>query len=420
MATKKSTLSVDESIEKDSFETEVQEPDASPLVNEEEKTLEIDGVKVQATPVIPELPLPDEEEEELPEELEAVEEPVESDDPLDEILRMVTAYKSKKRSYSGMTKKERRTEYKSARVVALPGETVSTEMDEKRAEAQELMIASKSNPVKIEHGYITGSGETENGIHYVNVQLAGYKGYFPVKIPSYQLFMYNSKDYLGPNGNIYMSNELVSRHKAKISFVVKVFDEKTGLAYGDRLEALAIEARLRFIRAQKDGVPAICNGMIIQGRVVGVRRDRIRIDLGGCDCTLHSEDLSWRALGLLTEEFHVNDLINVKIDNIKTYNYQVDGTGPVYRLITANASKKNAEDNPAELYYDQFKIGDVVSGTVKAITESGIFVSLNDKMDSLCSIPVHGTPVRGMDCSVRITSKIDESKRIYGQIVTLG
>ena len=74
--------------------------------------------------------------------------------------------------------------------------------------------------------------------------------------------------------------------------------------------------------------------------------------------------------------------------------------------------------NPRNKYFDEFKPGDIYAGIITGITESGVYVNLDQRMDCLCKFPKsgHRFPIMGEQAVVRVNSKDEEKKFIYGTL----
>ena len=92
-----------------------------------------------------------------------------------------------------------------------------------------------------------------------------------------------------------------------------------------------------------------------QAGIILIRKDRVKVEVCGAETTIISKELSWLALGVITDEFSINDQFYVRVSNIKEYRYdRLDGAA--CRLVTISASKRDAEPKPAEQYYDSFEL----------------------------------------------------------------
>ncbi|MBP3278483.1 MAG: RNA-binding protein, partial [Butyrivibrio sp.] len=58
------------------------------------------------------------------------------------------------------------------------------------------------------------------------------------------------------------------------------------------------------------------------------------------------------------------------------------------------------------------------AGIITGITEAGVFVNLDNKMDCVCKHPTSGRrmPIMGEQVVVRINSKDEDKKFIYGSL----
>lgn len=317
-----------------------------------------------------------------------------------------------KRRIHMMTKKERLEQKKQGEKVAyVNGVKAQTEEESYREEAKILRAAAKSNPVTRLTGIVVGHRETEHGILLIEVMYG--KGEIPIYIPVNQFFAYKEETYAGENRK-FLINDLKSRLGSEVSFCVYDVKEKEKYAIGSRLRALESESRYNYLKEKADGQPEIVKGMIAPAKVISVRKDRVRVNVAGADCVIKSPELSWTALDDLRNEFKNGDTFNVKIMEIQEFDFTADNQ--TYHLIKVEVSKRLAEKNPAEKYFDSFKEGETCLGEVKADANAGLFVRVKNKMDCLCGYPANGHPIRGQNVIVTITSKDEKNKRLYGII----
>lgn len=337
------------------------------------------------------------------------------------VTQVIAGIYGKRRVYRA-TDKERQEMYgRKEKVVAERGMRIFTTEDELKHEYDILLNANRSVPKKIVYGTVSGVCEDKKTGMCVTVNLDDTKGYFKILIPAIELFPMDMKNYIGnENGLTYLVNELRSRIGGHIGFTVYDLNESKRTAYGSRVEAMSIEAYRWYRKKETDGVPKMINGLRAMAEIVSVRRDRVKVHVLGAEATILSKDMSWLSLGVLTDEFRIGQTFPVRVDNIT----EVDYTGvddKKYVLISISASKKAAEPNPADLYYDTFDIGDLSSGEIKNVTETGVYVNLQNKMDCLCKHPVSGgVPTKNTPCVVRIDRKSDEKKFLYGTITYMG
>lgn len=330
-----------------------------------------------------------------------------------------------KRRVHAATKDERMELYKSETVVTDFGEKAVTEADERKAEYQYLMEAARANPKPILKGVVEGVEQTENNFLIATVSLVPrkkddpkFKGYFKIKIPVDQMFEYDVREYLGPDGFTRLRDELVARIHSETHFCVFDVDEKLGIAFASRLMAQTLRTNGYYIKPQSDGEPRVKDGMIVQAKVIAVKKGYLRVDVLGIDTTIKSGDLSWNALAPLQDEYQKGDRINVKVSDIKFHEYKAGSQ--TYILGTMHASAKDATRKPSDLFFDDFIVGGIYGGEIKAeASETGVFVRLNGKMDALCDIPSSNRAVVGKKCTVLIKSKNIEKRQLSGVIIDL-
>ncbi len=332
-----------------------------------------------------------------------------------------------KRRTKMMSRKERQKAYRTKNVVRNSKTEALTEKQVLKKEINELVASTGTIPKKILYGHIDGitsAGEGKAIVRMVTARVEGTTGQVEIRIPAKELFVTDDweEQYEGPNGDINMLAELEGRIGSTIPFVVMYVDEAHKIAYASRLEAMAIMGQKNYInkRGETDK-PRVRPGKLAEARVVGTRVDRIRVDVLGVETTLTSRDLAWEYLGALTDEFSVGEKFFVKIQEVETFKHKsLDGKRS-YTLVKIKASKKEAEEDPRDKWFDSFNIGDIVEAVVK--TEPGdsnrIFVSLKGKMTAQCFIPLAGIPVYGQKCIVKITDKREKEKHIYGAILKL-
>lgn len=323
-----------------------------------------------------------------------------------------------KRRVFRATDAERREMYEKERIITARGDRAVTEKDRMKQEYDVLMNAARAVPKQILYGQIVGVCEIEGGMLCAVARLDDTMGYYKILIPAIELFQLNLTDYQCPEGMRYLTNEMNSRIGSHICFVIYRLDEKQRQAYASRVEAMSMESYRWYRKIRNDGVPEICEGMLVKAEVMSVRKDRVKVYVLGAETTIQTKEMSWLSLGVLTDEFRVGETFNVKVTNIRETEYVANGHK--IKLINITASKRDAEPNPAEMYYDTFNIGESSMGIIKNITEKGIYVNLQGKMDCLCMHTASGVPAKNLPCVVQITEKKDENRFIYGKIIHMG
>lgn len=200
---------------------------------------------------------------------------------------------------------------------------------------------------------------------------------------------------------------LTKRLGAEVDFIVKGIDEKSGLAVGSRLEAMAAKRREYYFGVDRDGNNLLYEGVCAEARVVSVIRAGIFVDLFGLENYIPLRELSYQRMLDASASFQPGQRILVKILSIDRSDRN---------HIKVNASIKQAGENPYEKALRRYTVGNRYVGTVSMVDMNGVFVSLDGGIDCLCSYPKRGRPPRGSRVTVRILGINNESNRIWGAI----
>ena len=284
--------------------------------------------------------------------------------------------------------------YSSEHVFVEDGDEAFVETDSTHRKEEWLELVASSKEDRILKGTITSITEISSTMDpddpdYIPDFMAKVRfktGQFTVNIPSYVLYHYH---YERMNKAMAMDiqKNMMRRLGAEIDFVVRYCDEATGTVYGDRLSALSMRG-VRNYTSINGRKPNIIPGMIVQAKIIAVAR----------------------------ECYRVGNRVNVKILSAEPKRVKVFNS--YYTLIEATGSIKQAKANPRLKYFAEFNPGDFYAGVITGITEAGVFVNLDNKMDCVCKHPTSGRrmPIMGEQVVVRINSKDEEKKFIYGSL----
>lgn len=314
---------------------------------------------------------------------------------------------------------------------------VETDSTARREEWLELVASAQENNVidvlkgtRILKGTITSITEVPTTLDkddpdYIPDFMARVRfktGQFDVKIPSSVLYYYHYENYNRAMAEDVQKN-MMRRLGAEIDFVCRFADEKTGVVYGDRLAALSMRG-VRNYTSINGRRPKVVPGELVQAKIVAISREYITVDAAGAEIRIPLEEISWLYMsdarefdGIKTAEcFKVGGRVNVKILTAEVQKVRVGNSN--YTLIKATGSIKQAKANPRLKYFDEFASGDLYAGYITGVTESGVYVNLDNKMDCLCKFPSYGKmPIMGEQRIVRITMKDEEKKFIYGVLI---
>ncbi|MBP3813610.1 MAG: S1 RNA-binding domain-containing protein [Butyrivibrio sp.] len=320
--------------------------------------------------------------------------------------------------------------YSSEHVFVEDGDEAFVETDSTHRKEEWLELVASSKEDRILKGTITSITEISSTMdpddpEYIPDFMAKVRfktGQFTVNIPSYVLYHYH---YERMNKAMAMDiqKNMMRRLGAEIDFVVRYCDEATGTVYGDRLSALSMRG-VRNYTSINGRKPNIIPGMIVQAKIIAVAREYITVDAAGAEIRIPIEEISWLYMadarefdGIKTSEcYRVGSRVNVKILSAEPKRVKVFNSS--YTLIEATGSIKQAKANPRLKYFAEFNPGDFYAGIITGITEAGVFVNLDNKMDCVCKHPTSGRrmPIMGEQVVVRINSKDEDKKFIYGSL----
>ncbi len=89
---------------------------------------------------------------------------------------------------------------------------------------------------------------------------------------------------------------------------------------------------------------------------------------------VHISELSWKRIKHPSEVVSVGDTLEVYIKDLNAEENRI------------SLGYKKAEDNPWEIFKNQYKVGDVVKATIVSITSFGAFAQIIDGVDGLIHI----------------------------------
>jgi small subunit ribosomal protein S1 len=105
-------------------------------------------------------------------------------------------------------------------------------------------------------------------------------------------------------------------------------------------------------------------GDIVEGRIISLAAFGAFVDVGGADGLVHLSELTWKRLE------HPNEILKVG----QTVKVQVLGVEKDRKRIAL--SMKRLEDDPWSRVLQQFKVGQLVEGTVTKLTKFGAFARI--------------------------------------------
>ncbi|MBD5158689.1 MAG: S1 RNA-binding domain-containing protein [Ruminococcus sp.] len=227
---------------------------------------------------------------------------------------------------------------------------------------------------------------------------------------------------------------IVNRGVTLNIYGVRVFipASQAGLAKGEELESLkgkkvkfmiieVTEGRKRAVgsvravqNAEKEEAKAkfwenTSIGDTFTGTVKSITNFGAFVDLGGIDGMVHISELSWRRLRHPSEVISVGDTLEVYIKDLDKESGRI------------SLGHRKSEENPWEIFMNNYKVGDVVNVTVVSITAYGAFAQIIDGVDGLIHISrianrkvenVKDVLSVGDEVTVKITNIEEDRKRV--------
>ena len=206
----------------------------------------------------------------------------------------------------------------------------------------------------------------------------------------------------------------------------------TGLARGEELESLkgkkvqfmvieVTEGRKRAVgsikavrNAEREQAKAkfwesTSIGDTFTGKVKSLTSFGAFVDLGGIDGMVHISELSWKRLRHPSEVVSIGDTLEVYIKDLDKESGRI------------SLGHRKSEENPWEIFMNNYKVGDVVNVTIVSITAYGAFAQIIDGVDGLIHISrianrkvenVKDVLSVGDEVTVKITNIEEDRKRV--------
>ena len=150
-------------------------------------------------------------------------------------------------------------------------------------------------------------------------------------------------------------------------------------------------------------------GDTFTGKVKSLTSFGAFVDLGGIDGMVHISELSWKRLRHPSEVVSIGDTLEVYIKDLDKESGRI------------SLGHRKSEENPWEIFMNNYKVGDVVNVTIVSITAYGAFAQIIDGVDGLIHISrianrkvenVKDVLSVGDEVTVKITNIEEDRKRV--------
>jgi len=186
--------------------------------------------------------------------------------------------------------------------------------------------------------------------------IAAYKevtGFIPLSQLS-DKYVENAEEFIGQDIDVRVSRIDTRRNRAVFSHKVIAQEEKQA-----RLEAIW---------------NTLSEGDIVEGKVMRFTDYGAFVDLGGIDGLLHISEISWGKLRHPQEVLQIGDTVKVKILSMNAEKGKI------------SLGLKQCTPEPWSVIYDNYQVGQIVTGKVVQIKDYGAFVELEPGLDGLVHI----------------------------------
>ena len=186
--------------------------------------------------------------------------------------------------------------------------------------------------------------------------IAAYKevtGFIPLSQLS-DKYVEDAEEFIGKDIDVRVSRIDTRRNRAVFSHKVIAQEEKQA-----RLEAIW---------------NTLSEGDIVEGKVMRFTDYGAFVDLGGIDGLLHISEISWGKLRHPQEVLKIGDTVKVKILSMNAEKGKI------------SLGLKQCTPEPWSVIYDNYQVGQIVTGKVVQIKDYGAFVELEPGLDGLVHI----------------------------------
>lgn len=312
-------------------------------------------------------------------------------------------------SVSKASKKEMRAMLaEGTRIHTRTGEVaVETDAKKLKKDMVELAASANSKGKRILRGKISGIREIDSAsdVKQYLARVAFGNETCQVLIPDFVLFHYDYNQRLDPETQKKVYGTMRSMIGSEIDFVVKHWDAKERIAYGDRLKAMERLGWNYFLNEKNPD--HVIKDMIVEATVIAVRQRYLMVNALGVDTRIPIEECCWAHYTDLRDHYKNNDVIAAKVLDISTTD-TTKAANEKYTLVGLELSIRRTTKDPREKYWDEYKENGLYMARVTAVDPNGagVFILLENRTPALCAYPTFGAlPEVGDERIVEITEK---------------
>lgn len=188
---------------------------------------------------------------------------------------------------------------------------------------------------------------------------------------------------------------------AEIKFIIIEADKISSKAVGSRIKAME--------RIQEINLKKIEVGDKVYGKVVGVWRKYIRVEVLGMDFIMQAKDLQYGYVEDVSKIYKINEQIKVVIKEISEENKSI------------KISVKDLLEDPFKNIRKDFTEKGEYLATITGYTDNGIFANIAQGVDTVCTLPtwLDRPPFPGEKVIIKIYKIVPEKRKIYSSLIKI-
>jgi ribosomal protein S1 len=284
------------------------------------------------------------------------------------------------------------------------GDEVVTQEDLDDMVWHEIQNANRTR--KILTGTLGGMERAENG----NVIAVVYFKDLRVVIPMSEM-MINLSTENGRGGEMITRQTKILGNSigAEIDFVVKGIDSRTRSVVASRKDAMMKKRKRFFLETDADGQYRVCEGRIVQARVIAVAEKVVRVEIFGVETAILARDLTYDWMGDARERYSVGDQILVRILEVNRDSLEDIRVKADVKSISGDTGRDNLM---------KCKVQGKYAGKVTDVHKGVVFVRLGIGVNAVAHACYDSRmPGKKDDVSFAVT-RIDEERNIALGIIT--
>ena len=252
-------------------------------------------------------------------------------------------------------------------------------LDWKRAAWNKIKAAHKKG--KVLHGILSEVAKTEAGTGIAATFYEGVRVVIPLSQMGLEPLLSKDEKFKSIPNEVRLIMLATTMIGAEISFVIKGYDEKEGLVFASRRDALIENIKTYYATLDEEGVPIVYYKPYGEARIIAVSKDNVNnknitVEYYGIQTVMNANKLSWSNIESVEDLFHVGEKLLVKLEDVE-YPDVFDGCEKNEDWLTSikiDLDHKVTTPNKAEINFPNIKLKTTYRAVVTGIDkEKGIY-----------------------------------------------